>query len=587
MRPPFPTRAESFLWRYIRRRPWLSLAVLVAVIGGAGAAVASQYAMKMLVDALSQPERREPEVWRGLALFLGLIAVENALWRTGGWLGSRAVIAIGVDIRLDLFQYLIGHASRYFVEHPGGALANRLTATATATATVLATLIWNIIPPAADLVGTVVVLVTIEWHIALTLLVTAVFISALLARLGTRGRDYHRAYYDQAAMVGGEIVDVLSNTWIVKAFSGRRREYRRLQRKLGIEALAHLRSWMFVEKMRVLHDVFLWLTAAVILIFSIHRWATGGITTGDVVLVATVSLRILHGSRELALSFIGVGQNMAAVREALRVIGVPHEITEAPGARAFQPAGGTIHFEQVDFAYPGRPPLLRNFNLTVPAGQSVGIVGPSGGGKTTLIRLVQRLDDVTAGHIAIDGQAIHEVTQESLRNAIAVVPQEISLFDRTVLENIRYSRPKASDEEVVAAAVAARCHGFIEALPAGYRTMVGDRGIKLSGGQRQRLGIARAILKGAPIIIFDEATSSLDTKCELEIQLALESLIRERTVLAVAHRLSTIASFDRVLFIENGRIVEDGCPRQIRHGSGPFARLWQLQGEGLEVAQRP
>ena len=226
-------------------------------------------------------------------------------------------------------------------------------------------------------------------------------------------------------------------------------------------------------------------------------------------------------------------------------------------------------------------PKTCNQLLHIPAGQRLGVVGPSGAGKSTLMGLVQRLDDVQKGRVLIDDQCVTAVTQDSLRAAIAVVPQEIALLHRSVRDNIRYGRPDASDEDVVAAARHAYCDAFIRALPAGYDTLVGERGIKFSGGQRQRIGIARAFLKNAPILILDEATSALDTASEMEIQRALTQLMRGRTVLAVAHRLSTLSSFDRLIVLVDGHIVEDGSPWELRRRGGAFAALWQLQTEAF------
>jgi ATP-binding cassette subfamily B protein len=226
--------------------------------------------------------------------------------------------------------------------------------------------------------------------------------------------------------------------------------------------------------------------------------------------------------------------------------------------------------------------VFRNFNLDIPAGQKIGLVGPSGAGKSTLISLIQRLDDVQAGRILIDSQPVTEVTQDSLRARIAVVPQDIALFHRSVLENIRYGRPEATDKDVYKAARDAYCDDFIRELPQGYDTIVGERGVRLSGGQRQRLGIARAFLKNAPILILDEATSALDTQSEREIQMALAELMRGRTVVAIAHRLSTVASFDRIVVLVDGKIAEDGPPSILKEEGGMFEDLWRLQVKGFE-----
>jgi ATP-binding cassette subfamily B protein len=284
------------------------------------------------------------------------------------------------------------------------------------------------------------------------------------------------------------------------------------------------------------------------------------------------------------LALVGTTQHWHYIGETLRTIGKPHEVSDADDARPLINLGGAIEFDDVTFAYgdDGRR-VLHRFSLRVPAGQHVGIVGHSGAGKSTLIHLLLRLHDVQKGRILVDGQDVTGLTQDSLRAAIAVVPQEITLFHRSVMENIRYGRPGATDEEVYAAARAAYCDDFIRQLPQGYDSLVGERGIKLSGGQRQRIGIARAILKDAPIIVLDEATSALDTESEREIQAALEELIRGRTVLAVAHRLSTLVSFDRIVVLMDGKIVEDGSPIELRRRGGVFDSLWRMQADELSM----
>jgi ATP-binding cassette subfamily B protein len=231
----------------------------------------------------------------------------------------------------------------------------------------------------------------------------------------------------------------------------------------------------------------------------------------------------------------------------------------------------------VRFAYPHRAPVLNDFDLVIEPGERVGLVGYSGAGKSTVLALLQRFYDVSGGRISVDGRDIRDVTQESLRNVMAVVPQDVSMFHRSVLENIRYARPDATKEDVLAAAEMAYCRDFIEALPEGFDTMVGDRGVKLSGGQRQRLAIARALLKNAPILLLDEATSALDTESEQAIQAALDTLMTGRTVIAIAHRLSTLQSFDRIIVMDKGRIIDDGSPLALASRPGPYRELLRKQ----------
>jgi ATP-binding cassette, subfamily B, bacterial len=581
----FPRRPIAFLWHYIKRRPLLHITALVSVLGAACCACASQYGLKLIVDAMAHGIEHIGAVWAALRVFAGLLAGESVFWRLGSWFGYSAMLADKAEAKLDLFDHLGGHSSRYFTDLLGGALATRISSTGDAIQQVLSIVLFNIAPVCADFCAALAILATVEWHLVAALSLFVLLAVGTLALFGHRGTPRHRAYADRASEVGGALVDVVSNIWTVKAFSAHSRERWRFAQLLQTEASAHRDSLMYIEQMRVLHDLGLWLMAGGMLVWSLHLWRSGRITPGDVILTVAVAFRILHGSRDLAFAVVNATQFVSRIADAIQVIGENHKVVDGPGARQLIRQGGSITFENVDFCYPGGRHVFRSFNLRIPPGQRVGLVGPSGAGKSTLIGLVQRLFDVDGGRLLIDDQDIRAMTQDSLRAAIAVVPQEISLFHRGVLENIRYAKPEASNHEVLAAARAARCDTFINALPQGYATIVGERGAKLSGGQRQRIGIARALLKDAPIIVLDEATSALDSEAEIEIQRALETLMRGRTVLAIAHRLSTVARFDRLVVLQEGRIVEDGKPAELRRRHGFFDRMWRLQeGETVRLA---
>ena len=582
-----PDRPVAFLWHYICARPWHFGGLLLLIVGAATCAVAVQYGMKLLVDAMAQgsTNRGAADVWFPLGLFIGLIVVENVFWRLGGWLGCRTVVASVVDIRVDLFKHLTGHPMRYFTEHFAGSLGNRISALGQAAGAIYGGLAWKIVPPIVDFIGAVVVLLTVDWRMAVALILFVAIVAALITGFGIRGRSKHQRFAAQSARVGGELVDAVSNVWTIKAFSARDREAERLANEIGYEAKAQRRSWMYLEKARVIHDICLSLMAGGMLVWAISLWVDGSVTSGDVVLVSALTFRILHGSRDLALALVDTTQQIGAIDDTLRIIVQPHGLEDSETVLML--AEGDITFEDISFGYPKRGMIFEHLNLHIPAGQKVGVVGPSGAGKSTLIQLLQRLDDVQAGRILIDGQDVRSVSQNSLREKIAVVPQETALFNRTIRENIRYGRPEASDEEVVEAARRAFCDGFIRELPQGYDTLVGERGVMLSGGQRQRLGIARAFLKDAPILILDEATSALDTQSEGEIQAALNNLVHNRTVVAVAHRLSTLASFDRIIVLRNGLIIEDGAPMDLRNRGGAFEALWRMQAEGFRHEPDP
>lgn len=584
---PLPSRPVAFLWRYVCARPWHFSGLLALIIGASSCAVAVQYGMKLLVDSMAQnsSDRGAAEVWFPLGLFIALIVTENVFWRLGGWLGCRTVVASVVDIRVDLFKHLTGHPMRYFTEHFAGSLGNRISALGAAAGAIYGGLAWKIVPPIVDFVGAVVVLLTVDIRMAVALILFVAIVAVLITGFGIRGRAKHQRFAAQSARVGGELVDAVSNVWTIKAFSARDREAERLAHEIGYEARAQRRSWMYLEKARVMHDICLSVMAGGMLIWAINLWVGGEVTAGDVVLVSALTFRILHGSRDLALALVDATQQIGAIDDTLRIIVQPHGLEDNDTQLLL--AEGDITFEGIGFSYPGRGKVFEHLDLHIPAGQKVGVVGSSGAGKSTLINLIQRLDDVQTGRIVIDGQDIRRVSQDSLREKIAVVPQETALFNRSIRENIRYGRPDASDEEVMEAARNAFCEGFIRDLPQGYDTLVGERGVMLSGGQRQRLGIARAFLKDSPILILDEATSALDTQSEGEIQAALNNLVYNRTVVAVAHRLSTLSSFDRIIVLRDGRIVEDGPPHELRSRGGEFDALWRMQAEGFAAKPDP
>jgi ATP-binding cassette subfamily B protein len=571
-----------FVLHYVAARPWQFAALFAAVAGGAGCGVAVQYVMKLLVDAMAGPREASAAVWFALTLFVAFIAGESIFGRLTGWLACRTTLAVGVDMRLDLFGYLNGQPIRYFADNLAGSLGQRVTATAGNFGALTNTMVWRILPPCIDFIGALIIFLSVDWRMMLALGIFVTAITGGLIWFGERGRPLHRNYAAHAGIVAGELVDVITNMWAVKAFSARFREAGRLSEGFHREALAQRRSWLYLEKARALHDIALCMMAGGMLSWAVYLWSAGRITPGDVVVVSTLTFRILTSSRDLALSLVDTAQQLGYIEDTLRVIAQPQSVVDAPDAEPVVAKGGAVDYRNVSFSYGGDArTTLEGLNLHIPAGQKVGIVGPSGAGKSTLIHLLQRLYDVQAGEVLIDGQPITQVKQDSLRATLAVVPQEITLFHRTLMENIRFARPDASDEEVFAAARAACCDGFIRATPHGYDTLVGERGMKLSGGQRQRIGIARAFLKDAPIIILDEATSALDTDSEMEIQRSLVRLMRGRTVIAVAHRLSTLAAFDRIIVIDRGQVVEDGAPAALRNGGGLFETMWRLQAEGL------
>jgi ATP-binding cassette subfamily B protein len=569
--------AISFLGRYVRRRLFSHSVVLVAVLAAVGCNVASQYAVKHLVDVLGTHSPPIHILWGAVGLLLGLVAGDNLLWRLAGWVSTHAFVAVGGDMRLDLFDHLSGQGTRYFVERFPGALAGRITAAANAAWTIENSLTWTTIPPGIAVILSILVLGTINWHLTVVLLLIVTALGATIAWLASHGRELHQSFAGHAAHVSGDLSDIVSNIGLVRAFGAARREQERLSSKIEDEMQAQRASLRSLERLRLFHAFTVFGVTAGVLVWSVELWRRGKISTGDVVLTTTLGFTVLHASRDFAMALVDMVQQFAKLGEAVQVLGLPHEMQDAPDAKPLAISGGAISFRNVNFSYPSGQSVLSNFVLDVPAGQKIGLVGRSGAGKSTIIALLQRLYDPDAGEVTIDGQVIAHVTQESLRSSIAVVQQDISLFHRSLLENLRYGRPEASDEEVFRAVEAAKCTEFINRLPEGFDTLVGERGMKLSGGQRQRLAIARAFLMNAPIVLLDEATSSLDTESEQSIQEALSRLFKGRTVIAIAHRLSTLDAFDRIVVLDRGRIVEDGPPRRLLQTKGVYSRMYGRQ----------
>ena len=390
--------------------------------------------------------------------------------------------------------------------------------------------------------------------------------------MAAAGKPLHDDFANKAAAVDGEMIDVVNNLPLVRAFCGLATNTTGLTPPSNRELSARGKSLRYLEKLRIVHAGITVVLTICMLAWAISLWQRGAATTGDVVLVCTLGITILSATRDLAVALVDVTQHVARMTEAIATLLQPHELKDHPEAEPLVKSGAAIAFNNITFQYPGGLQVFDKFSLRIQPGQRVGLVGHSGGGKSSLFTLLQRFYDVGRGSITIDGQDIARVTQQSLREAISVVPQDISLFHRSILENIRYGRPSATDNEVLRAAMAARCD-FIDLLPQGMATIVGDRGIKVSGGQRQRIAIARAFLKDAPILLLDEATAALDSESEEAIREALSRLMRGRTVIAIAHRLATLRNFDRVVMLQAGKIIEDGPPDILLQGKGPYREL--------------
>lgn len=582
--PPRPDHADAAILQRYRHRPlafighyvrlharWHAI-IITAIAVAVACNVGMSAIIRHLVNGMTQGGQGMGAVWVSIILFCLTIVCDNAAWRVAGWMASGVFVRVGSDVRQDLFRYLTGHAATYFADRLSGALAARVSAAANAVVALENMAAWNLLPSALNMVLAIITLGTVSPLMVVVLVGMTVLLGLGIYRLAGRGQGLHLAYAAEAAEVDGEMLDVMQNLPLVRAYGMIGTEHGRMRARIGGETALHTRSLRYMEKLRMIHSIVTAVMTTGLLLWAVLLWRWHKATTGDVVMVTTLGFLILNCTRDLAFSMVEAMKHVTRLDETLGHLLVPHERSGVPETVRLHPADchGHVRLRDVTFAYPGAPPVLSHFDLDIPAGMRVGLVGVSGSGKSTVLALLQRQRFVQEGAVEIDGINILELDEASLRASMAVVPQDVSLLRRSVLENIRYGCPDASDAAIRAAAEAAGCTGFIAAMPHGFDTVVGERGVMLSGGQRQRLAIARAFLRNAPILILDEATSALDGESERHVHAALERLMVGRTVIAVAHRLSTLRGFDRIVVMEHGQIAQQGSMAELERVPGPY-----------------
>jgi ATP-binding cassette subfamily B protein len=569
---------------YLKARLRL-LAIFVFEAAQAACTILLPYAVKEIIDAVTLANETGVDIFTASQDALILFAVLNL----GIVLFSRASGAMLVltgpylrrEIRKSLFSYLQHHSHRYFISHFAGSLANRIAEVSMSAMHTLWTITFDFYPLIIKSAVALIVLMHASSELAITLslwLGVYIYVSFLLAR---RCRVYAQDFAAARSLVTGKIVDSVTNVMNAKMFARRQYEEDYLTDYLNHEVDHALRTFWYMEKLRWFQFIAAMVLMVAMVGYALKIWADGDLTVGEFSMVAGLAIMLIEAARGLSRSFLEFFEYLGNISDGVSIFVQSHEIVDRPDAPRLQVTRGEIAFEDVTFIYPEGAAIFEHLNVTIEPKQQVGLVGFSGSGKSTFVNLVLRLFECQSGRIRIDGQDILDVTQDSLREHVSMIPQDPQLFHRSLMENIRYGRLDASDAEVVEAAKKAHAHDFILKTEQGYESLVGERGVKLSGGQRQRVAIARAILKDAPILILDEATSSLDSVTEKKIQQGLINLMHGRTVVVVAHRLSTIAHMDRILVFDQGRIIEDGSHEDLLAANGHYARLWNMQAGGF------
>jgi ATP-binding cassette, subfamily B, bacterial len=587
--PALPNRLLPFCWHFFRQFFWGCLGLLIFPVLGRAVFASIAYATKRLTDTVlamhgpigaAGPLLAGPLLLFG-ALVIGRFALDGAMWFCS--YNTRSPML--VRIKEEVFAYAQRLSPAYFESTLSGKIAHRAVLLPDQVLLLFDMMVFDFIPGSMFFV-----FVAAFFYLAspafcaaaaasiLVYFVTSIFVGRECARRSAANNEAR-------ASVTGRIVDVITNIRNVFQFANQSLEDRDLERYTDEECERRRALYRSVVRLRCLQylmDISMWLGFVG---GAVYAWVHGRIGAGDFVMITALTGSLLQTAYNLGQRIPEFYEQLGAAQESIATLIVPATIRDRPEAPALVVKEASIHFERVAFAYDagkhGPRNIVEHFELYIPSGQRVGLVGPSGAGKTTLMGLLMRMHDVSAGTIRIDGQDIREVTLQSLRDALGLIPQDTSLFHRTLLENIRYGRPDATDEEVIAAAQRAHAHEFIVELEHGYHTLVGERGTKLSGGQRQRIAIARAILRNAPILLLDEATSALDSHSEHLIQQAMRSAMSGKTVIAIAHRLSTVMDMERLIVLERGVIVADGAHAELLQQGGLYADLWHRQSGGF------
>lgn len=583
-----PTTLPQFIWKYLKNRKlYLAGFIFIAIIWAIEMSL-SPYLLKLIIDGVVRNPQNTANMLAAVlvpvVIYFSMSIVMNLTFRFHDYLNLRLFPEISAAIDRDMFLYLMNHSYTFFQNHFAGSLARKIFDMAQGVERIISTIKVAVFPRIIALILSSAALFILVKPIFGVILFVWTLIFVYTSYLVTSGSEkIARQEAEESARLGGVMVDSVSNAISTKLFSNITYEVSNLDKY--VKALINVERKLMWKNLKAnfIQGCFVSILIGLMLVFLLHGRIHGYVTPGDFAFVLALSISFILSLEDIRQRMLEFTKVVGTCNQALTYIRVPHEITDVPNAKPLKVSKGQIKFENVIFKYPNvNRELFNRLNITIQPGEKVGLVGYSGGGKSTIIKLILRLLDAQSGCVLIDNQNVKEITEYSLRKQIGAIPQEPELFHRSIMENIRFAKPDASDEEVMEASKKARCHEFILELPEGYQSLVGERGIKLSGGQKQRVAIARAFLKNAPILLLDEATSSLDSITERYIQQSLHEVIKNRTTIVIAHRLSTLKDMDRILVFVNGNIVENGSLEMLlKDTNSHFYKLWNMQAEGF------
>jgi ATP-binding cassette subfamily B protein len=574
----------TFAWYFIKKRPLPLLILFLTPLAHILVHVVLPYSLKIALDAFefhsSSRELIMPALYPAMKLFLGSSILLAILFRLSEWLESKTLPAVEAEMRMATVAYLRKHSYTYFADRLAGKLSSKVNDLCRTMEALQGYLRWNVISTLAVVVASITLVARMNGHVALLLVCWVTVELSLGLYFAMPIHRVGKGYAEQKTTLSGRILDGIANSIAVKLFPKPAHEQTYLEDAQTLEEKWNIKLRKQILRFRSMLDV-TWIAALSLLGYLVATsWRSGHISTSGVVFIFNSSWNIGFHTWFLSNALKDIFRDYSTAQQALSTLFMPHEVRDRPDAVPLQVRDGKVQLHDITFGYDAKTLLFKKQQLTIQAHEKVGLVGFSGSGKSTLVNLLLRFFDLQGGKITIDGKDIAAVTQTSLRHQIAMIPQDTNLFHRSIMENIRYGCLEASDEQVIQAAKQAECHHFITQLPEGYATLVGERGTKLSGGQRQRIAIARAILKDAPILILDEATSALDSLTDRMVQKQLYHLMKRRTTIVIAHRISTLVEMDRILVLADGKVVEEGTHEQLLAKGVNYARMWKAQSMG-------
>lgn len=588
MNNQLPKSLPSFILHFLK--PYLcitSLFVFLALLAGFWGPFNS-ILIKQIINLLPQVQMGNTSLltWPAALIVFNFIVFDNVTWRGIDCINYKFQGVIKNKIISETLNCALGSSHGFFQDNLSGRISNQITTLADNIELILHRISLDFIRGASLLLVSFVAAYYVNPLFFYILFLWFVAFSSISILMSRRLVNLADNYASSESLLSGQLVDCISNHSNVRIFSKKKYELSRMGQFFSATQKAFQRKEFYSVILSTMQGLMIAIMMGFSAYFLVYLYGKGLISIGDFVLILGISMELGHMMWYTMSRVDEFNQAIGKCKQSLSSLMINPEINDREGAEDLLVQKGQIIFEGVKFSYKGAEPLFQNKSVVIEPGQKVGLVGYSGGGKSTFVNLILRLYDVTDGHILIDGQDIRNVTQESLRGTIAMIPQDPSLFHRSLMDNIRYGKTDATTEEIINAAKKAHAHEFISKLPQGYESPVGERGVKLSGGQRQRIAIARAILKNAPILILDEATSQLDSVTESGIQESLWELMQDKTTIVIAHRLSTLLHMDRIIVFDEGTIVEDGTHTELLRKDSLYKTLWDAQVGGFLPDQR-